>query len=445
MKSEERVPQPPTGFGHVRWLGPGILWMVSAAGSGELLFTPRVGSLYGYALLWALILAVTLKWFINREVGRYTVCTGETILKGFTRLGGRWPLWLILVPQLFVAVATVAGLGGTGATALVLLLPGGLNLWMIVAVVLAGCLTFWGKYQGIEKIAAVLAFLLATASMAAAVSVWPGAGALAAGLAPHYPEKADIKEILPWLGFALSGAAGLIWYSYWVEAKGYGAASVKGDARFEGGRLRVAPDDEQRLRGWLRQLLVDNTFAVVSTFLITVAFLILGVQLLKPKGLVPEEDKAAGVLGQLLGEVWGPVGFWVMVGGVCIGLWQTVLSGQDGFGRMFSDGTRLLFAGRGLQGRWADGERLRRAFIVVLVTLLPIALFLVQGKPVGLLKIAGAIEAAHIPVVAALTLYLNRRVLPESLRPNGISMLGTVLAAVFFLFFAGLYLFQLLM
>ena len=42
--------------------------MVSAAGSGELLFTPRVGSLYGYTLLWALLLAVTFKWFINREI-----------------------------------------------------------------------------------------------------------------------------------------------------------------------------------------------------------------------------------------------------------------------------------------------------------------------------------------------------------------------------------------
>ena len=29
--------------------------MVSAAGSGELLFTPRIGALYGYQLLWAMM------------------------------------------------------------------------------------------------------------------------------------------------------------------------------------------------------------------------------------------------------------------------------------------------------------------------------------------------------------------------------------------------------
>jgi Mn2+/Fe2+ NRAMP family transporter len=45
------VPAAPKGKEIIRWLGPGFLWMVSAAGSGELLFTPRIGSMYGYSLL----------------------------------------------------------------------------------------------------------------------------------------------------------------------------------------------------------------------------------------------------------------------------------------------------------------------------------------------------------------------------------------------------------
>lgn len=86
--TDNRIPDPPQGMGRVRWLGPGFLWMVSAAGSGELLFSPRIGSLYGYALLWALLAAVAFKWFINREIGRYSVCTGRTILAGYKRLPG---------------------------------------------------------------------------------------------------------------------------------------------------------------------------------------------------------------------------------------------------------------------------------------------------------------------------------------------------------------------
>ena len=40
-----------------------------------------------------------------------------------------------------------------------------------------------------------------------------------------------------------------------------------------------------------------------------------------------------------------------------------------------------------------DETILKNFFIVVLLTLLPIALSLIMGEPVGLLKLAGAIEA----------------------------------------------------
>lgn len=52
-----------------------------------------------------------------------------------------------------------------------------------------------------------------------------------------------------------------------------------------------------------------NTLAVAGAVLIAFAFLILGTELLKPKGLLPEENKVAETLGQLLGGVWGRVGF----------------------------------------------------------------------------------------------------------------------------------------
>jgi Mn2+/Fe2+ NRAMP family transporter len=113
--------------------------MAAAAGAGELLFTPRIGALYGYTLLWALLAAVLLKWCINREIGRFAVCTGATILDGFKQLPEpkNWAVWVILVPQLMVAVSTIAGLASSSATALILVFPGGIRLWMIVCVVAA--------------------------------------------------------------------------------------------------------------------------------------------------------------------------------------------------------------------------------------------------------------------------------------------------------------------
>ncbi len=226
--SVDIIPPAPRGRERLRWLGPGFLWMVSAAGSGELLFTPRIGSIYGYSLVWALAATVTLKWFINREIGRYTVSTGRSLLQGFARLPGpsRWAVWLIVAPQLVVAVATIAGLAGSAGTALVLILPGDVRVWTIGAVLASTALVLWGRYRGVERVATAFALALGAASIAAAASVFRSPGELAAGLRPQLPETADPAEILPWLGFMLSGAAGMIWYSYWLRSKGYGAAGA---------------------------------------------------------------------------------------------------------------------------------------------------------------------------------------------------------------------------
>jgi Mn2+/Fe2+ NRAMP family transporter len=438
------IPEPPLGWSRLKTVGPGFLWMVSAAGSGELLFTPRVGAQYGYVLLWALFAAVALKWFINREVGRFAVCTGASIIEGFSQLPGprNWTLWLILVPQLFVAVTAIAGLAGSAGTALVLLLPGNVRLWMIVSTLASAALVLWGRYRKIEITAIIIASALALASIAAAIAVRPDPGQLARGLIPNIPARVDYGEILPWLGFMLSGAAGMMWYSYWVRAKGYGAANANVvRARQEPIRAtELGKEDRRRLRGWIQQMTLDCTLAVVGTLIVTLAFLILGTELLGARKLVPEEERVAQTLGRLLGDVWGPVGFWFMIVAVFVGFWDTVLSDQDGHSRLFANGTRLLLRPFGLSGRWTDEAFLQRAFVLVLVTASPILLYLAIDQPVRLLKVAGAIEAVHIPVVAALVLFLNRTLLPRDLRPSWFVFLATALAGLFFAVFAVLYL-----
>jgi Mn2+/Fe2+ NRAMP family transporter len=410
--------------------------MVSAAGSGELLFTPRIGALHGYALLWAMLVAVLLKWFINREVGRFAVCTGRTLLQGFGDLPGPrgWAVWLILVPQLFVAVTAIAGLAGGAATALILVFPGPPTLWMIVSLLTATALVTVGKYSLVERAATFIGVAVAIAAVSAAIAVKPDVGELAGGLRPQLPADVDYAEVLPWLGFMLSGAAGLIWYSYWTVAKGYGGAAASGKSD-----TKPDAEDVKRLRGWLTVMTLDTTVAVVGTCLVAGAFLVLGTELLQPRGLVPEEQKVADTLGRLLGDVWGPAAYWFMILGVFVGFWDTVLSDQDGHGRMFADGSRLLVPAL----RKYSERTVQRAFVLTLVTVLPIALYLVMGEPVALLKMAGAIEAAHIPVVTGLTLYLNHTRLPPTLRPSWPVMGMTAAAGLFFTAFAVYYLVQL--
>ena len=75
----------------------------------------------------------------------------------------------------------------------------------------------------------------------------------------------------------------------------------------------------------------------------------------------------------------------------------------------------------------------------MLLTALPISLYLILGDPVTLLQIAGGIEAAHIPLLAGLTLFLGARELPRELRPSTFTLVITALAGAFFAVFAGFY------
>ena len=186
---------------------------------------------------------------------------------------------------------------------------------------------------------------------------------------------------------------------------------------------------------------LDTTTAVIGTVIITLSFLILGTELLKPKGLVPEENKVAQTLGQILGSLWGPVGFWFMIVSVFIGFWDTVLSDQDGHSRVFTSGTKHLM-GKKLKGRWSDEKFLKRLFVIVVLTIIPVILYIVTGNPVELLKLSGAIEAAHIPVVTGLVLYLNWKTLPKDLQPSTATWIITIIAGLFFAVFAMVFILQ---
>ncbi|NJO68214.1 MAG: Nramp family divalent metal transporter [Bacteroidetes bacterium] len=439
----EEITKAPKGKNRFKWLGPAFIWMLSAAGSGELLFTPRIASQYGYAFVWALFLAVAMKWFINREIGRYTVCTGATFFRGLASLENKqWLLWLIIVPQLVVAVATIAGLAGAASTAIVVLIK--IPIWIpaVVITALTAFLIAAGGFKTIERLTTILAIVISLSILAAAISVGPDMKKIGAGFIPQWPQNTKVDEVLPWLGFMLAGAAGLMWFSYWTAARGYGAASLKKEEPVDPSQL---PEEQQKeLKDWLTHMSIANTLAVAGALIIAFAFLILGTELLQPKGLIPEENKVAETLGQLLGSIWGQVGFWFMIGAVFITFVSTMLSDQDGFGRMFADGSAILANNKGLGKRWTDPQFLKKLFVIVVLAIIPIIVYLIAGEPVKLLKLAGVIEASHIPVVTGLILYLNHKTLPLKFQPSKMVFWITVLAGIFFTLFAVVYFVQLL-
>ena len=103
---------------------------------------------------------------------------------------------------------------------------------------------------------------------------------------------------------------------------------------------------------------------------------------------------------------------------------------------------RRLLPTRHADRTWAKPENIGRAAVIGWLAVLPFAVFLIFGDPVALLTLAGSIEAVHIPLVAALTLWLNRRTLPAGLRAGRIATGLVVAAILFFTTFAAYYLWQ---
>lgn len=433
---------PPRGRSRLRWYGPGLLWMVSSVGSGAVLFTPRVGSRYGYELLWAAVLVVAFMWVMIREIGRYTVVTGRSILDGFDDIH---PLavWLIFVPQALAAVATVTGISALLGSIL-LVSVGGDQMWNAVAVVVASAaLVISGRYRILENVASLLAFVLVGSVLVAAIVVAPSAADLGAGAVPRIPAGFDVDFVLPWLGFILAGAAGMMWFSYWVAARGYGGETELSDDA-PGGSGEDRPDETEataRIRDWVRVMSTTAAIGVCGGGLVILAFLVLGAEVLRPEGIVPEGVDVAAQLTDLLSEVWGRAGFWILVTGMFVALAGTVLSNQDGWGRMLADATAMIVAP--LRGRGgaagavarAGGHRgrMRTAYILVLTLAIPVAILVfIDSNPVGILSVAGAIAAIHTPIVVALTVWLCRRGLPRDLRMPTVWLVAMLVSAAFF-------------
>ena len=67
-------------------LGPGIVMAGLAIGSGELIMWPWITSVVGAQLLWAAAIGIFLQLWVNIEIGRWSIVTGESPFTGMARV-----------------------------------------------------------------------------------------------------------------------------------------------------------------------------------------------------------------------------------------------------------------------------------------------------------------------------------------------------------------------
>src|SRR5687767_5121209 len=89
-----------------KMIGPSLILAGLALGSGELVIWPYITYKSQFVFLWAALVGVATQYFLNMEITRWTLATGESTITGFARLSRRWAgilLVLNIVPWILPA------------------------------------------------------------------------------------------------------------------------------------------------------------------------------------------------------------------------------------------------------------------------------------------------------------------------------------------------------
>lgn len=398
--SETIAPDAPAAVPWYRALGPGILLAGAAIGGSHLVWSSRAGALYGWSLIWAIVLINVLKYPFFRYAQRYTAATGHSLLHGYRRLGRGW-LWLFLVVSLPLSVVIIAAVGLLAA---VLIATGVLGLKADVpeTIALAKHLTLglgvactalvaFGCYRWLDRVVKAVIVVLAITTLLAAVLAAVGERPAAVEVVAQPLTLAFVVSLMGWMPAPIDITA---WSSLWMLGK----------AEDEGRRIGV------------REAMFDFNVGYVGTALLALVFLAMGALLVFGSGAsVP--GTGIGFTRQLLQMYTDAIGgwaFWIVLACMVATMVSTTLTCIDGYGRSCAVSIGLL---RG------QADRLPRGWHVGLMAAMSLAaallIYLAIGNLLDLLKIAAVISFLTSPLYGLLNLLAMRDpAIPPACRPG---------------------------
>src|SRR5688572_5464941 len=279
------MPEPPNNYW--RLVGPGIVAGGVGLSSGEFVLWPFIASQVGLILLWGALVGVVTQFFLNMEVERYTLATGETAVTGFNRFWKHWGLVFAVLgyfaklwPGWAISSATLASylFGGQPATiAIVSLLVIGFSLTFAPVI-----------YVALErlifvKVAAVLILAVIGMSVAIEPETWRAlpVGFLSFG---RIPEGLSIALIFGAVAFAGSGGAQNLCQSNWIRDKGFGmgqyvprlvspiTGTVAAAPAVSSYIFETTPANMARWQSWWRFANIEQVFSFVLVTVITITF-----------------------------------------------------------------------------------------------------------------------------------------------------------------------------
>ena len=416
-----------------RLIGPGIIAAGVGLASGEFILYPYIASQVGLVFVWAALVGLVTQFFINMEIERYTLATGETALTGFSRYWRHWGLFFALMTYF----ANLWPGWVTSSATLVTYLWGGNANYIAIGMLLAigATLTLAPVvYVALEraemlKVAAVGLLVVVAAIFAITADAWADL--------PEVATKPDIPvaelgwaTLLGALAFAGGGGGQNLVQSNWIRDKGFGMGSYV--PRIESpvtGEPEAAPStgfvfeptdaNLARWRTWWRFANKEQlaTFVLI-TFVSIVFTSLLAYSTVFGRKNLPDDIGFLEVEGQQLSNAvgdWFGSFFW-FIG--ALALFLAALGIVDYTSRLTADVLKTSYV------RKANESRLYFGLVWGLVAVGIVVLLVGFDQPLVLIVISACVGGVMMFFYSALLILINRRTLPEQIRIRGVRLVA---------------------
>jgi len=433
-------------------LGVGLIVMGLVVGTGELIMWPHLVTKFGLGILWAAFLGISFQYFINQEVARHALATGESFFTASARIF-KWfvPFWFLSAFILYVWPGWASALGTTLRE---LLGFGSHIVWAWLSLALVLILTFSGRvaYSILEKSLKIIipiffALLLIVSFLNLKLSHLKQAFA---GLINFgwVPANIDFSVFLAAIVFAGAGGLLNLCISLWYRDKQAGMGKYVGRianpitgrpeaVSVTGHNFDAQGENLINWKHWMKLIRIDQGIIFWFLGLITIILISLNAYaVLTPKGLVPEGLQVAVTQANIFGERWGIWGFKAFLLMTFLMLFSTMWAVIDAFTRIISDVIHVN-SRVGPFRKFLSGFKnisLHRLYYGLIVILIIIQAILIPFKtPLSYLTISAVLGGITMTIYIPVLLYLNNRRLSKPLRPGWITNIILFFAFVFYL------------
>ena len=448
----KELPKPPPW---TKAIGVGVVIMGLAIGTGELIMWPHLVTKHGLGIIWAALLGITFQYFINQEVARHSLATGESFFTSSSRIF-RWfaPFWMLSALLLYIWPGWAAAIG----TILKELLGFGNYLWWaVMSLFLVLILTFSGKiaYTLLEKSLKIIVptfFVLLVVSSFLTLT-WQNVKELFSGIINfgYLPQEIDMQVLLGAIVFAGAGGLLNLCISLWYRDKQIGMGRYVGriinpitgkieSVSYKGYAFITNSENLGRWKKWMTFIRIDQ--GLIFWFLGSITLVLLSLNayaVLKPKGLVPDGLNLAIVQAHIFGENWGTFGFNLFLVMAFLMLFSVMWTIIDAFTRIVSD---IIY----VNSQTGPFQKILRPFKkiplshlyygLILGIVFLSAVFLPFKQPLIFLTTSAVLGGLTMAIYTPILVYMNNFKLPKPLRPGIITNVFMVAASIFYFSFS---------